>query len=205
MGNDLRLWYYFNDGENSEALFPGKIVPDLISKENWNKTPLHYDKFAYGPMAFDTVNGDLYYMGSQIINPKLNRVVRINADYPVDCILTSSTTDDYVSYRNGKVDSDTLNTVIVANTREAPKSTLRVFPNPSENSFTFQINKENSSDRIMISVEDITGKTVYKTERNAFENDTKITWDATEVNNGVYFYNVSIEGKKTFFGKLIKI
>jgi hypothetical protein len=82
---------------------------------------------------------------------------------------------------------------------------LSVFPNPSENTFTFILKGLNENNNITLKVEDITGRTVYETEQRSEENDIKITWNPLIVDKGIYIYKLGIVNKKVFTGKLLKM
>jgi hypothetical protein len=198
LATDNRVWYYFNDKENSDALFPGQTVRDVISKENWNKTSLNYNKGALGPMAIDPVSGELYYVGYQWYHPKLNRVTWVNADNPVACSITDQTYDDYNSFRKGIID-----TII---TDKQKNIILIVYPNPSNYSFIFEMtNFSDKKETFGLTVTDITGKQVFKTNSQLTSGNNKIIWDNLNNNNaGIYFYKIQISDT-LYSGKLLKL
>ncbi|MFY9309944.1 MAG: T9SS type A sorting domain-containing protein [Bacteroidia bacterium] len=75
-------------------------------------------------------------------------------------------------------------------------NTIKVFPNPSNSTFTIQLSSQQA---LQLSVTDITGHTVY-TNKNAAGN---ITVDATSFSAGVYFVK-AVNEKTVLTGKFIK-
>ncbi|WP_256369368.1 T9SS type A sorting domain-containing protein [Tenacibaculum sp. M341] len=67
------------------------------------------------------------------------------------------------------------------------------WPNPSNNSFNFDLRIMNSEKEVSMKIFDMAGKIVYKVS----DIDTKNNhvWDASRMSTGFYF--VSLEGNKT--------
>ena len=82
---------------------------------------------------------------------------------------------------------------------------VNVFPNPSESSFSINIQNLQATDKISLKIEDLNGSIIYQIKNEATEGSNYLlNWDAANVNYGVYFYSVNINGK-IFTGKMVKI
>jgi hypothetical protein len=196
LATDNRIWYYFNDKENSSAVLTQGNPPVPISLENWNKTPLHYYSNASGPMAFDPVNKELFYGNTEF--PHLNHTTWVNADNPVICSITANTDDHYNSFRRGIIDTISHD--------ENDNLMLTVYPNPSNNSFTFEINSFKEKESVLsVQITDIAGKQVFR--ENKYIADTvnnKIIWSTGNSNSGIYFYKIQFNDR-VYSGKLLKL
>jgi hypothetical protein len=79
----------------------------------------------------------------------------------------------------------------------APETNVSVYPNPSNGSFTFELN--NVQNKQQLAVFNMLGQNVYNTELN--EGKTQVNFTQT---SGIYFYRIlSVEGNVTSTGKLI--
>jgi hypothetical protein len=189
LGTDLRMWYFFNDRENSNVVKTSGNPPVPISRENWNKTPLNYNAKTLGMLVFEPGNtGRLFYPGS---DRKLNIAYWTAANSPDQCLIDTATWSYANSYR--RMDTTQIN----ISDKETELIKLLVYPNPSDHSFTFEI--ANFKETVMLEVSDITGKVVFRQTGNE-----KIKWQATGETSGVYFYKVSMPFKN-YTGKLIKM
>ena len=78
-------------------------------------------------------------------------------------------------------------------------SYIRSYPNPANNriNFNYNINSNNS----YITIHDITGKKVGSIELNSNLNNT--SFNTGNLQSGIYFYNVYVDGTKTKTDKFI--
>ena len=74
----------------------------------------------------------------------------------------------------------------------------KAFPNPANNSVNFNYNLNTNG---YITIHDVTGKQVANIELS--EGIDKATFNTSNINDGVYFYNVYIDGVKTTTNKFI--
>lgn len=186
---DGKLWYYYNDKELSlSATF------DPVSRENWNKTPLGYHRNIQGKIAMAAENeGMLFYVGA---DSKLYVAEWVPADNPVICNTEQSVENTIFVYKTDGSESKADATSQAIPTEKFLE--VAVFPNPSENSFTFVVN--NADEPMTLQVNDVSGRLVY--EKELIEQRT--TWHAAHVYAGVYYYKVFAHGSKTCTGKLVK-
>jgi len=80
-------------------------------------------------------------------------------------------------------------------------SAFQATPNPSQGETTFQYNLENAAN-VNLSVFDMTGKQVSQIiSENQSAGTHQATWLANDLPNGIYFYNMQINGA-TASGKI---
>jgi hypothetical protein len=202
-GTDDRLWYYFNDGEQTQVdyvLNNGIISFKDISHENWNKTPLKYGSNIDGPIAIEALNeGRLFYTDRSY--KVVHEVSWIDADKSVSCPQTY-----YGNYNSYKTDGEEA-TAVESKEDTVPVSKpdgVSVFPNPSNNVFTFYFSKTPGASSVDLRIYDLHGMIVYSSKREV--SDTKhVVWNAADVQNGVYCYKILMPNGQTHTGKLIKL
>ncbi len=77
------------------------------------------------------------------------------------------------------------------------------YPNPANNSFTIPFDLIETAD-IEISITDILGKEIYHVNKTKVSPGLyKENFDATELNNGVYYYTLKLNGEKLSTRKLL--
>jgi large repetitive protein len=91
----------------------------------------------------------------------------------------------------------TAETLVSADSAQA--KTLSAYPNPFHTQFTLQVPVETMSEKVMVTVFDVSGKALYQKE---FDNLTEgnnylLIAPAAATNNGVYFVRVLYSDKKT--------
>lgn len=92
--------------------------------------------------------------------------------------------------------SDTSNSITIANLSigENPEleAFVSVYPNPSNGEFTLNMDVAGSS-RLVITVLDVSGKTVHSENLGKFSGQLNKTFDLTQLSAGVYTLNVSVD------------
>ncbi len=71
------------------------------------------------------------------------------------------------------------------------KQNISIYPNPANNQISFKYSFANDA---YVVVYDVTGKKVLKTSLNSMDNIKKV--DVSNLNNGIYFYNVFSDNRK---------
>ncbi|MCW3125846.1 MAG: psrP3 [Bacteroidetes bacterium] len=186
-GTDGTLWYYFNDRE----------IRTFQSKDcgpNWNKTPLTYSSIQ-GPITLTKVSGSdmlLYAGGDQYIySPSW-----VNADINVNCSDPSVVS----SYKNKPIPN-------TADTLSADSTGIKVYPNPSESSFSIDIKGLSSFATLELSIQAIDGTVVYKDNGHTGDGIDRyhFIWDATAAGSGLYFYRLRTSDGRRYSGKMVKL
>lgn len=190
---DLERWYFFNDKENS-----------LVSNENWYQSPLRKGKEVLGPMAFEQVPfGNMYYFDS---DHYLTFVQSDYADNPiVDCYEDAHT--NTVAYKNHETNIDTPNTTTQVSENQVRKEQVEVslYPNPSENAFTFEVSGI-TGQVIQLQITNLTGETLYSSNDWAKDGETfKLRWNSGNLASGYYIYHITTNKGEHSSGKLIKL
>ncbi len=73
-------------------------------------------------------------------------------------------------------------------------NSFEVFPNPTQGVTTFQYELQ-SAEKVNLSIFDVTGKMVTQLlNENQASGAQQVTWDASDLSNGIYFYTLSING-----------
>ncbi len=188
---DGHIWYYFSDRETG-------------LHGNWYKTPLNYNEYAFGMMAFEPTDfGKLFYVG---YDARLHVVSWLDADNPVDCP-TNPQWGNYASFKtDDRSDGSPIQNEIADDSKAKKERALgvSVYPNPSNNTFTFHIENLTLGNIIEIFLEDVNCKRVYETNRYVETNIIELMWNAGNVSNGMYFYRVSVNGIVAGKGKVVK-
>jgi hypothetical protein len=200
VGTDNNIWYYFNDHDPFSRFSTGG---------NWNKTALNYNVTVNGPLVLeqDTIPGRLYYAGS---NAKLYEVDWTPANNDAPCQLCGNTDPPPLN----NVNTQTKALVVDSTTDSIPVSKqstnsivqIRVFPNPSENTFTITISNITAGSNVELKVEDLSGRPVYTNNSQVPYGSTshQLVWDATPVNSGIYIYRLKLNGR-FYTGKMAKL
>lgn len=73
-------------------------------------------------------------------------------------------------------------------------NSFEVFPNPTQGVTTFQYELQ-SAEKVNLSIFDVTGKMVSQVlNENQTSGAQQVTWDGSDLSNGIYFYTLSING-----------
>jgi hypothetical protein len=169
----------------------------------------HNTSIALGPMAFDPVSGELYYVGHQWYHPKLNRVTWVDADNMLDCPFYAGLDESFQTNSFRRADTTQIYSDIDSvnkNNHHASLSniSLFVFPNPSEHVFTFSI-KTTALNVAELIIEDIIGKEIFSATINLKEGSNEYSWNAAPANNGLYLYKIRAKNERVVTGKLLKM
>jgi len=76
----------------------------------------------------------------------------------------------------------------------------KVYPNPVNENVNFNYNLKYNSNGF-VTIHDVTGKQIVSLE--LVQGIEKVTYNTTALNNGIYFYNVYVDGVKTTTNKFI--
>lgn len=81
-----------------------------------------------------------------------------------------------------------------------------VFPNPSNEIFTFRVNGLEEDLDAFIRIDDINSRSIYETTMELHANQTgEFIWNASKINAGIYYYQIKLSNGKGLNGKLIKL
>jgi len=112
--------------------------------------------------------------------------------------------EHYTAYEVGnesnKVELDVIYTVLTSNVDELEKSLVvsKPYPNPANESVSFNYNLRSNG---YITIHDVTGKQIGNVE--LVQGMEKATFNTSNINAGIYFYNIYIDGVKTSTDKFI--
>jgi hypothetical protein len=201
-----------------EVLAPGYVAcqPDtlwILEEDQLNEgLTAHITNPSEAPVTIDEITGSGYldwiisdlshelpYMvlpGEELtFNVKLDMITpEINIVYDYLKIITS----EGVVVQNIVIDLDLLQSI-----GNPAKNNIHCYPNPFASRLTIEVNSSAVTD---VRILDFNGKTV-KTFTNAALSQNKVVWDARSsagaVTNGVYFVEVTSDGKKEIF-KVLK-
>jgi len=198
---DEKVWYYFNDGEQSFDADGNEI-----SRENWNKTPLDYfGDLVSGPIAVESESlGKLFYVSKT--DGYLYAVDWVNADYPLVCP-ESHLGPEYGAYKISNADDTSSNwnngEIIFGDTTNELE--VVVYPNPSENAVTIIIDNLIENSTVQIAIEDLNGKCIYKANEVMAGGKYAHEWNTAGIQKGFYFYKILINRDTMCAGKLVKL
>ncbi len=72
------------------------------------------------------------------------------------------------------------------------------YPNPAQNETTIEYTLNNKGGNVVITVTDIMGREVVRMDqgKKAANSSSRITLNTQNLNNGTYFYTLSVNGEK---------
>jgi hypothetical protein len=82
-------------------------------------------------------------------------------------------------------------------------SSVTVYPNPFTNKATFEI-KTTLKGEALLEVFDQKGAVVFTTVKNLSSGTNQLSWENIHSSSGIYFYQISVDGKMLKTGKLVK-
>ena len=118
---------------------------------------------------------------------------------------TSGNTHElYTAYEEGNesnvVSVDVIYTIATTAVKELANGLIisSPYPNPSNENVNFNYNLNSNG---YVTIHDVTGKQIGNLE--LVQGIEKATYNTSDLNNGIYFYNVYVEGIKTYTDKFI--
>ena len=132
-------------------------------------------------------------------------VVQHGVAYP-NQVNNNGTIPYFPNYRLGVVPTHPCDSTIsfrVSTKETLPPLSIILYPNPVGNELNIDYTPDNANGELEIKVFDILGKTVFNNKMDAFKDSLSI--NVSNLAEGMYIISVSVQGKKTYTQKIIKI
>ena len=150
-------------------------------------------------------NSGCYQQIESLITTDVTGSILTNSWSPMnyyDSSIVSKPTSTIVTNHGASLSITTLCFTSDVDEAEKLKNEVRVYPNPNNGSFSFEY-KLKSNETGLLNIMDVTGKLVSTHTLESAKNSLQI--NANELNNGVYFYQIMVNGNVVGADKLIII
>lgn len=104
----------------------------------------------------------------------------------------------------GAVGKDTVGVAVLPMAIATQPNTIKIYPNPITDFTTLEINKDNSNQKLMITITDLNGRVVYQKQVAPWGVVTKETLDFSKFSKGAYLVTVAFNGNEKITVKAIK-
>jgi hypothetical protein len=104
----------------------------------------------------------------------------------------------------GAVGKDTVGVAVLPMAIATQPNTIKIYPNPITDFTTLEINKDNSNQKLMVTISDLTGRVVYQKQVAPWGVVTKETLDFSKFSKGAYLVTVAFNGNEKITVKAIK-
>ena len=133
-------------------------------------------------------------------------VVQLGIDLTRDSVVLRNCMPNIPNYRLGITPTYPCDSTIsfrVATKETLPPLSIILYPNPVGNELNIDYTPDNANGELEIKLFDIVGKTVFKQKFDAFKDPLSI--NVSNLAEGMYIIAASVQGKKTYTQKIIKV